>query len=1383
MDISEQGFMAEIMCPGCGMVNTVHTVLHNFRLERVLGVGGMSIVLQARDLVLNRTLAIKLLKDSYRSDPERVARFEKECSLMAKVRHPNVVSVYSAGAANGQFYIAMELVEGTNLEHMVSPSAPMEPLKALSIVRQVAKGLSAANKAGLLHRDIKPGNVLVTRTGRAKVLDFGLSLGKADADTEETIWATPFYVPPETLLRETEDVRTDIYALGMTLRFLLSGCETFTNIPQTPDELLACKRQLQPVRHRDYRIDEAYADLINHMTAYDINSRPTGYVDLLQELEEVYEAQRLYEVEHSPAGRARHRIRRVIYCTCVLVLGLLTMWLTSIVCTPAQEYDAIVFAALDKTLQNDTHLLNEAESALKNQQWDESASKFMLLANNAEDPAMGAWGGLVSVYLAELGGGGVKAEDAMKIFTNRLSSDTSTSPAGKEGMNKMRTIWHAIRNDKAALPQRNEAGEEVWKAFLHFSKLCYYAHKDNKIEMQVQQEKVIEFFELSNSPYSQLALVLKKWDDASALKTQLSQKKETETLPDSQETSDQYYTISSVDSADEMSSAPSSAIPDYVSLDTEDSSLYGKRRKQIVAEMKKVSDGVDAMLKRKFNAQYRESMSREDKMELIRKIGNARIEQEVQTLYHLLSGRIDDAVQSNPYRYYPDSLEPFSVLVKRWILSTAQKKTAPFPHERISIVTPNGIAQANLQQANRLTGAAEGAIVAHSDYGMTLEKDNGADKTQLVDYLRISHDTYCEMPAESEQGVWIDVSESSWRSPCFLKGETFVRPLSSVKADTATILQRDENSVSIRWNQSGETARYKRCAKGIYLREDEKNAHLHPLVNQDGTTLVLVNKMKSAKIVRESAQKSHTLKHLEITSKTITLTRRDSDLQEKYELADDGIYYGNSSANNHSQPPPAKYPLTSIDWMFPKDASARNVRINQAERTLIAEVSIKKRVADVLYVKENELCVKWKDTNERETFRRMPCGGFVTTNFPVGTKLISIVDYGGRATYADIPGSSGILLSVFQYIKDIKTLEVNNKRLRLRGRHGEEITYINDGKGVYVREDSPDGASCVRMFESPGKWRGYVGIQRKTATLLLSSGICEQCDLIEKTDDSYTLSWRIKEKTQETFRKKPDTDVYVLEPRQKTDLSFSNTRIWYADAFTQVEADLDANNAPQLRISPKYGTFKADVVHFDKNKMVLNWEDAFFEKNRGLALNDGSRIDVSEKRRMNITYTRRPDNCYTIDSVEFTDGAECEVITLHSRMWVGPLTIHKGRNKAWRMTPQGKCESADVLSFDANKLVLKWHGWKETSYTRDSAGVYRQDPGTNGETTLIHWGNKSMFLYIEGKEARICDTPHTLAKIGTILEKSSTSMRIRWMLTGVEETFTKDSKGEYHKKQ
>ena len=202
-DISQLGFFVEIACPQCAERTVVHSLLGNYKIDSVLGIGGMSVVFHATDLILGRSLAIKVLNDVYRHESERIAGFENECSLMAKVRHENVVSVYSAGWARGQFYIAMELVEGRNLELIVADRGFLLPADALEIVRQVALGLQAAHEAGLLHRDVKPGNVIITTEGQAKVLDFGLSLeDKPGADAGEIIWATPYYAPPETLLRE-----------------------------------------------------------------------------------------------------------------------------------------------------------------------------------------------------------------------------------------------------------------------------------------------------------------------------------------------------------------------------------------------------------------------------------------------------------------------------------------------------------------------------------------------------------------------------------------------------------------------------------------------------------------------------------------------------------------------------------------------------------------------------------------------------------------------------------------------------------------------------------------------------------------------------------------------------------------------------------------------------------------------------------------------------------------------------------------------------------------------------------------------------------------------------------------------------------------------------
>ncbi len=890
VDISEQGFMAEIMCPGCGMVNTVHTVLHNFRLERVLGVGGMSIVLQARDLVLNRTLAIKVLKDSYRNNPERVARFEKECALMAKVRHPNVVSVYSAGAANGQFYIAMELVEGTNLELMVSPLDPMPPLKALSIVRQVAKGLSAANKAGLLHRDIKPGNVLVTRGGRAKVLDFGLSLGKSDADTEETIWATPFYVPPETLLREQEDVRTDIYALGMTLRFLLSGYEAFADIPQNPQELLECKQSLPPIRSKDYGIDESYADLVNHMTAYDINARPTGYVDLLQELEEVQQAQTAYEVAHSPAGQKKERLKSVLHGLCVMALGLLVAWLSYLICIPAPEHEAIVFDAADAEFMHDETLLNEAEAALSQNLLANSAARFAILARDAKEPAMGAWGSLVALYLADLG---VMPENRSKLadsFAKHMNHPAAqSSPSGSEAMEQFRRIRLAASDKDDTLASQHS----LFNALFHASRMKFYAQENNKIELQIQQEKALQILESQRGPYANLAHPLKQWNDVVSLQKQLTSQTHG-SAPDIQQEDDarSLHATSDVTSSDTHPASDASTPSSHHEISQVILARFEQRRRSILAEVNKVRDEIDAMLARKFSSSYRSSMSQEEKLELIRKMENPQLLAEVKTLYLIADGNLDAAEESNPHRNIPDSAEPFAVLSRRWMLGVAQRNDVPFPLKQVSFVSPKGISIATVQQNNRLAGGVEGVIVSYNNSGMTIQKHNASGSPQLVDYWRLNHDCYCELPSSETPGTWIEVADPAWRGPCYLSGDTLIHPRSQMKADEAKITQRDADSITIRWGNGGEPTHYKRSAKGVYLRQNDATHDLYSLISKQGKNIVLiVNKKDHSALIRESVYLTHQVETQDISTNQILLKNPDNNTIDEYARSDDGSYY------------------------------------------------------------------------------------------------------------------------------------------------------------------------------------------------------------------------------------------------------------------------------------------------------------------------------------------------------------------------------------------------------------------------------------------------------------------------------------------------------------
>lgn len=313
VDISSLGFYAELSCPQCGHTDHVHTILANFELEGLLGIGGMSVVLRGRDMLLNRPVAIKLLNEKYRNQPERIARFEQECAMMAKVHHENVVSVYSAGWAKDEFYIAMELLDGRNLETVATKEHPLRPITAIDVVTRITRGLEAAHKAGLLHRDMKPGNVIITKNSVVKVLDFGLAQRCTDEDSEEVIWATPFYVAPETLMREAEDARTDMYSLGMTLRYLLTGEDTLADTPTSISALLEAKAALPPFSRTMPKAIPSLCDLVDRMTAFNPNERHENYTDLLAELGEVREALSVRERRlFSPAGLTTPSSKRLL---------------------------------------------------------------------------------------------------------------------------------------------------------------------------------------------------------------------------------------------------------------------------------------------------------------------------------------------------------------------------------------------------------------------------------------------------------------------------------------------------------------------------------------------------------------------------------------------------------------------------------------------------------------------------------------------------------------------------------------------------------------------------------------------------------------------------------------------------------------------------------------------------------------------------------------------------------------------------------------------------------------------------------------------------------------------------------------------------------------
>jgi hypothetical protein len=305
VDTTDEEPLALIHCPNCGAAARVRRTFDTFEIQELLGAGGMGAVYRALDKKLNRPVALKVLRREHMDNPDLIDSLAKEAAITASINHPHVVKVYTTGTAYGVFYIAMELVDKGSLDDLMGLQGKVPELQVLEVGIQIAQGLNAALDRGLIHRDVKPGNILFANAHTAKITDFGLAVIQAQVGQETgEVWGTPYYVAPEKLdTPPREDFRSDLYSLGATLFHALAGRPPFEAETASMVALKHLKSQAVSLQSFAPEISSATAYVINKALSKDPQQRYQSYEEFAKSLQ--YAHDQVVEASRNPQKKRR----------------------------------------------------------------------------------------------------------------------------------------------------------------------------------------------------------------------------------------------------------------------------------------------------------------------------------------------------------------------------------------------------------------------------------------------------------------------------------------------------------------------------------------------------------------------------------------------------------------------------------------------------------------------------------------------------------------------------------------------------------------------------------------------------------------------------------------------------------------------------------------------------------------------------------------------------------------------------------------------------------------------------------------------------------------------------------------------------------------------
>lgn len=261
-------------------------IANRYEILSLIGQGGMADVYKAKDTILNRIVAIKVLRDKLSQDAMALVRFQREASAASRLSHPNVVDIYDVGEYEGMHYIVMEFVRGRTLKELIAQRGALDVDEAIGIMKQLVSAINNAHENNIIHRDIKPQNVLVKDDGTIKITDFGIAVanGSVQLTFNNTVMGSAHYLAPETTQGKEPNEQVDIYSLGIVFYELLTGKVPFTG--KTPTEI-AIKHLRKPmpfVRDFNPNIPQSVENIILKATAKNLSQRYVSCKEMLYDL-------------------------------------------------------------------------------------------------------------------------------------------------------------------------------------------------------------------------------------------------------------------------------------------------------------------------------------------------------------------------------------------------------------------------------------------------------------------------------------------------------------------------------------------------------------------------------------------------------------------------------------------------------------------------------------------------------------------------------------------------------------------------------------------------------------------------------------------------------------------------------------------------------------------------------------------------------------------------------------------------------------------------------------------------------------------------------------------------------------------------------------------